>query len=65
MLLRISFDMESEARSIDTAVEGVLDSGFRTKDLVASGEKYVSTGCMGEEIGKRICRSDVDGVIKS
>lgn len=65
MLLRISFDMESEARSIETAVEGVLDSGFRTKDLVASGEKYVSTGCMGEEIGKRICRSDVDGVIKS
>ena len=65
MLLRISFDMESEARSIEAGVEDVLDSGFRTKDLAASDEEYVSTASMGEEIGKRISRSVVDEIIKN
>ncbi len=59
MLLRISFDMESEARLIEAAVEDVLDRGFRTKDLVASEGKYLSTTRMGEEIGKRICESGI------
>jgi 3-isopropylmalate dehydrogenase len=65
MLLRISFAMESEARLIETAVEDVLDSGIRTKDLALSGEKYVSTVCMGKEIGERVWKSGIDEVIKS
>ncbi len=34
MMLRFSFELEDEARAIEAAVDRVLDSGLRTKDLV-------------------------------
>jgi 3-isopropylmalate dehydrogenase len=46
MLLRHSFQLEAEAACIENAVSAVLDQGFRTADLVRTGES-VSTSEMG------------------
>ncbi|MBI5758849.1 MAG: 3-isopropylmalate dehydrogenase [Planctomycetales bacterium] len=55
MLLRHSLKLEDEAAVIETAVDQVLSSGHRTKDIAASGPS-VSTREMGtlvvEAIGK-------------
>jgi 3-isopropylmalate dehydrogenase len=48
LLLRHSLGLESEARSIETAVEAALASGARTKDL--GGDRTVSTSGMGEAV---------------
>ncbi len=50
MLLRYSFDMEQEAACIETAVSQVLDSGYRTADIMSPGCTLV--GC--SEMGRRI-----------
>ncbi|KNF09982.1 3-isopropylmalate dehydrogenase LeuB [Gottschalkia purinilytica] len=47
MMLRYSFDLENEAKAIETAVESVLDNGYRTGDIYSEGCKLV--GC--KEIG--------------
>ncbi|MGH7041219.1 MAG: 3-isopropylmalate dehydrogenase [Acetobacteraceae bacterium] len=47
MLLRISFDMEEDAKLIETAVARVLASGLRTADLPAPGAATVGTAAMG------------------
>lgn len=38
MMLRYSFNLETEAQAIEKAVETVLDSGFRTADIAGHGE---------------------------
>jgi 3-isopropylmalate dehydrogenase len=43
MLLRESFNMTAEADAIDSAVDQVLESGFRTPDLAMADSKIV--GC--------------------
>jgi 3-isopropylmalate dehydrogenase len=48
MLLRHSLDMDLEARAVEGAVYAVLDAGYRTADLVASGQDAVSTQQMGD-----------------
>lgn len=55
MLLRYSFDMAKEADAIEKAVSDTLDAGFRTADILSSGDCQ-KVGCtrMGEEITKRI-----------
>ena len=50
MMLRYSFDMEEDARLVETAVEGVLDAGLRTGDIMGPGKTLVSTTGMGEAI---------------
>jgi 3-isopropylmalate dehydrogenase len=50
MLLRYSFRLDAEAKSIENAVDDVISSGFRTVDL--GGE--LSTRYMTDEIIKRI-----------
>ncbi len=50
MLLRYSFEMEEEARLIETACTNVLGSGLRTADIMAPGAARVGTGVMGESI---------------
>lgn len=50
MMLRISFGMIQEADAIENAVNQVLDSGFRTKDLATKGMQSVSTSVMTEEV---------------
>ena len=47
MLLRHSLKLEQEAKSIEEAVEFVLNAGHRTKDIAAGG-KYVSTQAMSD-----------------
>jgi 3-isopropylmalate dehydrogenase len=48
MLLRYSFDLEEEARLIETAATRVLANGLRTPDVMAPGCAKVSTHVMGE-----------------
>ena len=54
MLLRYDFKLEEEAKAIETAVEKVLDDGWRTGDIAGDVEavkaagKLVGTKKMGE-----------------
>ena len=50
MALRYSLDLDKEADSLETAVQGVLDEGLRTKDIISKGMKEVSTSVMGDAI---------------
>jgi 3-isopropylmalate dehydrogenase len=50
MALRYSFDLDKEANILDDAVQKVLDSGIRTKDILSKGTKEVSTSQMGDAI---------------
>ena len=43
MALRYSLDLDKEADSLEKAVQGVLDEGLRTKDIISKGMKEVST----------------------
>ena len=62
MMLRYSFGLEKEARSIEAAVNKVLDQGFRTQDIASLGdanpggtgsnEKIVGTKAMSKAILK-------------
>lgn len=55
MLLRYSFDLETEAKAIENAVNSVLDAGYRTgdiagseRDAVKAAGKLVGTKKMGQ-----------------
>ncbi len=50
MALRYSLDLDKEADSLEKAVQGVLDEGLRTKDIISKGMKEVSTSIMGDAI---------------
>ena len=50
MALRYSLDLDKEADSLENAVQGVLDEGLRTKDIISKGMKEVSTSVMGDAI---------------
>jgi 3-isopropylmalate dehydrogenase len=50
MALRYSLDLDKEADLLDKAVQKVLDDGLRTKDIMSSGKKEVSTTDMGDAI---------------
>jgi len=52
MMLKFSCGMVEAADAIDTAVETVLDQGYRTRDIFQnkSGEKLVNTKEMGDAI---------------
>ena len=53
MMLRFSFDMPQEADCIEAAVSKVLDSGYRTGDILPSGPHQCSlVGCA--EMGRLI-----------
>ena len=54
MLLRYSFDMESEARAVESAVAAVLRDGYRTPDIYTEGTKKVGTREMGALVMARI-----------
>jgi 3-isopropylmalate dehydrogenase len=47
MLLRHALRLDQEARAVETAIERVLDSGYRTADIMQPGMKQVSTTAMG------------------
>jgi 3-isopropylmalate dehydrogenase len=54
MLLRHSFQLETEAAAIEAAVREVLAEGHRTRDLSAKTDRAVSTSEMGELVAGRI-----------
>ncbi|MEE0877850.1 MAG: 3-isopropylmalate dehydrogenase [Treponemataceae bacterium] len=51
MLLRYDFNMEEEARCIESAVEKVLDDGWRTGDIAGSSMEEVKTN--GKLVGTK------------
>lgn len=48
MLLRHSLGLDEEAACIENAVESVLNSGARTRDIAGAGETHVGTSQMGD-----------------
>lgn len=50
MMLRFSFDMESEAESIEKAVGKFLDEGYRTSDIMSEGKIKVSCSECAQKI---------------
>jgi 3-isopropylmalate dehydrogenase len=56
MMLRYSFDMEEDARLVESAVESVLNAGLRTGDIMQPGKTLVSTTAMGEAVVKELER---------
>ncbi|MGC2550203.1 MAG: 3-isopropylmalate dehydrogenase [Candidatus Sulfotelmatobacter sp.] len=54
LLLRHSFQLESEAVCVENAVSAVLNQGYRTADLVRAGQTYVSTSEMGRRVVEEV-----------
>ena len=50
LLLRYSFDMETEATAIEAAVERVLAKAGRTPDIAEPGRAQISTAQMGDAL---------------
>lgn len=48
MMLRYSFDLETEADAIEDAVKMVLKKGYRTIDIMSEGMTLVGTSQMGD-----------------
>jgi 3-isopropylmalate dehydrogenase len=57
MLLRYSLDRGADAARIDAAVLGVLNDGYRTRDIHGDGTKLVGTSEMGDLIARAVERS--------
>jgi 3-isopropylmalate dehydrogenase len=53
-MLRYTFGLEQEARTIESAVNGVLEAGLRTRDIAVGGCVPASTRQMGEAIATRV-----------
>jgi 3-isopropylmalate dehydrogenase len=54
MLLRHSLGLETEARAIETAVNGAVDRGILTGDIAAAGTKGASTKEAGEAVANAL-----------
>lgn len=48
MMLRFSFDLETEAKAIENAVQEVLENGYRTGDIYSKETKLVGLEAMGK-----------------
>ncbi len=54
MMLRYSFNLDDEAAAIEEAVVRVLNSGYRTPDIMENGGKPVNTEEMGDRVMEQI-----------
>ena len=54
MMLKYSLNLDTESQSVNQAVAGVLDRGYRTADLMQEDMKLVSTIEMGDLIAENI-----------
>lgn len=54
MMLRDSFDLETEAARIERAVRAVLREGYRTPDIFEPGMKRIGTSEMGDRVAQRV-----------
>ncbi|MBL4692824.1 MAG: 3-isopropylmalate dehydrogenase, partial [Magnetovibrio sp.] len=50
MMLRYSFDLGTQADTLDQAVQNVLAHGLRTADIMSEGMRELSTSAMGEAV---------------
>ena len=53
-MLRHSFNLETEAQSIESAVKSVLEAGKRTRDIAKPSEKAIGTAEMGIAVLERL-----------
>lgn len=53
MMLRYSFDLDTEADAIEKAIHKTLDAGYRTGDIMSEGCTLVGT----KEMGDLICKA--------
>ena len=54
MMLRYSFGLAREAQVVESAVDGVLEEGYRTYDIMTEGKVKVGTGRMGDLIAGKV-----------
>ncbi len=54
MMLRYSFNLMEEAQAVESAVEEVLDDGYRTYDIMDEGKTKVGTREMGDLIAGKV-----------
>lgn len=54
MMLRYSFNLETEAQVVEKAVADVLQAGYRTPDIMEEGAIAVNTEEMGDQVVKFI-----------
>lgn len=54
MMLRLSFDLEKEAKAIEDAVQETLKQGFRTADIMSKDCTLLTCSQMGDEILKNL-----------
>ncbi|MFQ5826911.1 MAG: 3-isopropylmalate dehydrogenase [Dehalococcoidia bacterium] len=54
LMLRYSFGLEEEARTVEEAVARTLEKGYRTYDIMESGKIQVGTREMGGLVAERI-----------
>lgn len=54
MMLRWSFGLEREANAVEAAVEAVLDTGYRCRDIATPGGTIVGTSEMGDRLVMQI-----------
>lgn len=54
LMLRYSFEMETEAASIERSVEATLSAGFRTADILKPGGTRVNSAEMTDQILQRL-----------
>jgi 3-isopropylmalate dehydrogenase len=61
LMLRHSFAMGEAADAVETAVEAILDAGYRTSDIAgdARGVHEVNTGEMGRLIADHVSRARI------
>jgi 3-isopropylmalate dehydrogenase len=54
LLLRHSLGLETEAAAVESAVERVIASGLRTRDLATAGEAWESTEAVGSAVANAV-----------
>lgn len=54
MMFNYSFNLPDAAKIIDTAINNVLEKGYRTADIMSDGKQLVSTSQMGDLISQEI-----------
>ncbi len=56
MLLRWSLGLGGEADAIEQAVEGVLEDGYRCRDIMTPGGKCLGTAEMGSAVAEKVAK---------
>jgi 3-isopropylmalate dehydrogenase len=54
MMLSYSLGLTEESRAVETAIERVLEEGYRTYDIMGEGKTKVGTKRMGDLIAERV-----------